>query len=214
MGDQQGKKKPVISFTKTTPYTVRDLDKLTGGNGNRLLTKPVTVLCRCGLSRRKPFCDGSHTAEGIDGDKSEKRVKDRVINYKGEAVTIHDNRGVCSHDGSCWRGLPAVFKKDQKFRWIDPDGAGVDEIIDTIKKCPSGALSYSVNGRKGPHLEREPEIKAARNGPLEVKGGIALRDDQDSTPQEAEHYTLCRCGASRNKPFCDGSHQKIDFKTD
>lgn len=214
MSDDSGKRRPVIGFTGTTPYRVTGLEKLTGADGSRLATKPVMVLCRCGQSGNKPFCDGSHTAAGIKGEKEEGRVKDRVIDYRGREITIHDNRGVCSHDGSCWRNLPAVFKKDQKFRWIDPDGAAVEETVETIKKCPSGALSYTVDGRKGPVFEREPQIKAAPNGPLEIKGSIALQDDRDSRPQEAEHYTLCRCGHSKNKPFCDGSHQKYGFNTD
>jgi CDGSH-type Zn-finger protein len=214
MGNNNGKKRPMITFTKYTPYMAADLENLVDAEGNRLKVGPVVALCRCGQSKMKPYCDGSHGADGIDGEKQEGRKKDKVLSYKGEEITIHDNRGVCSHDGSCWRCLPTVFNKDMKFKWINPDGDSVKKIVETIELCPSGALSYSIGGTKCQDLLREPRIKAAKDGPLEITGFIGLKDDQGSTPQSKEHYTLCRCGASKNKPFCDGGHKKAGFSDD
>jgi len=209
MSDSQSKK-PEITFTKTTPYRVSGLENFYDSNGEKLPTKSVLVLCRCGESKKKPLCDGSHNAKGIDGEKKKGRLKDKVHHFKGQEITINDNRCVCSHDRSCVKHSPSVFRKGRR-PWVDPNGASAEEIIDTIKKCPSGALSYTIDNITYTELDREPAIKVAKNGPLEITGGIELKDDMNSKPQSAEHYTLCRCGGSKNHPFCDGSHRKNDF---
>jgi CDGSH-type Zn-finger protein len=91
------------------------------------------------------------------------------------------------------------------------------EIIDTIRKCPSGALSYSINDieYRDPN-EREPMMTVSKNGPYLIAGGIDLIGDNIRWAEGAskEHYTLCRCGASSNKPFCDGMHGTVNFKDD
>ncbi|UCH92411.1 MAG: CDGSH iron-sulfur domain-containing protein [Candidatus Aminicenantes bacterium] len=204
------KEKPEIVFTTTTPYMVSHLENFYNSRGEKMETKPVMVLCRCSESKNKPYCDGTHTAKGIDGEKKPGRAKDKVRNFAGKDITIHDNRGICSHDRSCVNLLPSVFEKGRK-PWINPDGASVREIVSVIEKCPSGALSYTIGHITCTALDREPAIKVAKNGPLEITGGIILKDDMNSTPQSAEHYTLCRCGASKNKPFCDGSHHENGF---
>lgn len=202
-----------IHCTRHTPFRVTGLKSLVDCAGNPLPVKPVMALCRCGLSQGKPFCDGSHGPEGIHGEKAPDRVTDRVVDYRGREITIHDNRGACSHDRTCVIELPEVFRK-RKRPWIDADAAPVAEVIQTIEKCPSGALSYSLNGGKAPDPARPPKIRVAKNGPLEVTGGIQLTDDMESAPESPEHYTLCRCGKSRNPPFCDGSHRTTRFRDD
>ncbi len=166
MNDNNKMKKPAIVFTRYTPYMVSDLEDFCNSKGEKLATKPVMSLCRCGLSKNKPFCDGTHAEKGIDGEKQSDRIKDRVVNYKGKDIFIHDNRGVCSLDHSCVNLLPSVFRRHAK-RWILPDEAGVGETINVIEKCPSGALSYTVGNRKCTELDRPPAIKVAKNGPLE-----------------------------------------------
>jgi CDGSH-type Zn-finger protein len=210
MKDNQNNNKPKIVLTQTTPYKVINLENLYDCDGERIETRPMMMLCRCGLSRKKPFCDGSHMAVGIDGEKQEGRPKDKVHRFKGEKITIHDNRCVCSHDGSCIEDLPSVFVKGRR-PWINPDGASVEEIIDAVNNCPSGALSYTLDGVHYDKQDREPAIKIAKDGPFEIVGGITLEDDMGSKPLSEEHYVLCRCGASKNKPFCDGSHNAIEF---
>lgn len=205
------KKKPTIVLTEHTPYMVSGLENFYNSKGEPLPVKNVMSLCRCGLSKKKPFCDGSHNEKGLDCEKKPDRVKDRVMDFKGKDITIHDNRGVCSHDRSCVNDLPSVFQKGKR-RWIQPDNAGVKEIVNTIEKCPSGALSYSIGKMKCTEIEREPTITIAKNGPLEITGGIILDDDMDSKPQSPEHYTLCRCGGSKNPPFCDGTHLENGFE--
>ncbi len=95
--------------------------------------------------------------------------------------------------------------------WIDADGAGVDAIIETIRACPSGALSYTVGGEEHRDRDAAPAIRLMKNGPYMVSGGIALEDVDFGEGASREHFTLCRCGASRNKPFCDGSHSRVGF---
>ncbi len=205
---------PMIVTTKYSNYLVTDLETLEKSDGSQLKTDPVTALCRCGNSKHKPFCDGSHNDNGgLNEVKKEGGMPDKVKAYEGKDITIYDNRGVCSFDASCTRLLPSVFKKEER-PWIDPDGASVAEIIDTIEKCPSGALSYGIGSRRYQDLKREPAIQARKDGPLEITGGILLKDDQGSQPESSEHYTLCRCGKSKNKPFCDGEHEEHGFKAD
>jgi CDGSH-type Zn-finger protein len=201
---------PQIMFTKYSSYLVSDLKHLKGPNGAYLPVQPVMALCRCGKSKHKPYCDGSHSKIGFSGDKDPKRWPDKLRNHAGKDITIHYKLGVCSHDESCVKGLPAVFDRNRK-PWINPDGASVGEIISIIEKCPSGALSYTIGSKRYQDLDREPMIEVAENGPLKVVGGILLKDDINSKPECHEHYCLCRCGASKNKPFCDGTHSDIGF---
>jgi len=85
-------------------------------------------------------------------------------------------------------------------------------VIATIRRCPSGALSYEVDGRAPADPPREPKIVVTQNGPYAVSGAVELLDVALGEGASPEHYTLCRCGASRNKPFCDGSHWEVGFR--
>jgi len=203
-------KRPLIIFTAYGPYSVVDLDQIINSQGKKIPLKPVTSLCRCGASAYKPFCDGSHSKIGFAGTKEDGRLPDRIKEYRGKNITIIDNRGVCSHDQTCVKELDSVFNRDLR-PWINSDGASAAEIIDTIEKCPSGALSYKIGNRRYQELVKEPGIGIEKNGPLKVFGGIELKDDVESKPECMEHYTLCRCGKSKNKPFCDGDHLDNGF---
>lgn len=198
--------KPTIEVLKAGALRVKNLNNLVDFEGNTIPVKPVMVLCRCGASRKKPFCDGSHTKVGFTGEKlKDVSKRDRVVEYRGKNITVGDNRAVCSRDGSCYSGSPDVFIP-AKFKWVKPDAAPADQIIKTIKECPSGSLSFKQDGEWVNEWEKEQKIKVAKNGPFEVKGGIELLDETGSKPETLDHYTLCRCGKSLNMPFCDGSH--------
>ncbi len=209
-GEENQTGKPFIEVKINMPYKVRGVENFTNSMSEKIKTSPVMHLCRCGESLLKPCCDGRHNIKGIDGEKKPGRVKDKLHSFKGKEITIHDNRGVCSHDGACLMELPTVFIKGRR-PWIDPDGATPQEVMDTIHKCPSGALSYTYRGKTYEGLDRPPAIKVAQDGPYEITGGISLQDDQGCKPQMPEHYTLCRCGGSKNQPFCDGTHGQIGF---
>lgn len=98
--------------------------------------------------------------------------------------------------------------------WIDPDGADAGKVEQAVKGCPSGALSYSRAGEAGGDTEREPMVTVTKDGPYAVTGGIELIGAEFGEGASRERYTLCRCGASRNKPFCDGSHWRVGFTDD
>lgn len=213
MSKEKSKDLPQITFTKDEPYIVKGLKDFKNSKLNDIPVSPVMALCRCGESKKKPFCDGTHGKIGFKGDKEPDRRPDRIDEYIGKEVTIVDNRGVCARYGACVAGLPKVFRFGVK-PWIDPDGAPAEDIIETIELCPSGALSYKKDGVWNQELDRPPLIKIAKGGPYHVEGHISLQDDQNSTPQSKEHYTLCRCGGSMNKPFCDASHKENGFKDD
>lgn len=202
--------KPVIECKPNGPYLVKGLDRLTDSQGRQLATKPVTALCRCGGSANKPYCDGTHTRIGFSDARLSDGKTNRRRNYVGRRITIHDNRAICAHAGYCTEGLAAVFDSE-KEPWIDADGATADEIIATIARCPSGALSYSIDAVEQHGGSTDPGIAATENGPYAVTGGVELKGVEFGDGASAERFTLCRCGASRNKPFCDGSHWDIKF---
>jgi CDGSH-type Zn-finger protein len=191
---------------------VKALKKCTNKYG-LMEASETMALCRCGASNNKPFCDGTHTKIGFSSDKLEGRLEDKDVSYKGKKITIHDNRSVCAHAGYCTDNLASVFRMKEE-PWIDPNAASIEEIIVAIRNCPSGALSYSVDNAENHNVEDEPAILIAPNGPYFVSGGIELSDTTWGQGVSKNEYTLCRCGSSKNKPFCDGTHWYIKFSDD
>ena len=194
------------------PLIVKGLNNFRNSKGP-LEAKATIALCRCGESGTKPFCDGAHAKVGFTSEKVEGRVLDKKDDYRGKDITIHDNRGICAHAGVCTDGLPAVFRL-KKEPWIDPDGAPSDEIIATVKRCPSGALGYSIGDVAQPDQGLEPGITVAEDGPYVVTGRLDLEGEERPEGASTEQCSLCRCGASKNKPFCDGSHWQIKFRSE
>ena len=205
-------KKPSITSALDGPYMVKDLKNFANQKGP-IETKETMALCRCGGSANKPYCDGTHAKIGFSSAKLEGRVEDKRENYVGEKITIHDNRGICAHAGRCTDSLASVFRLKEE-PWIHPDAASADEIIATIQKCPSGALSYSVDDVEHRDRDGEPTIFVAPNGPYVVSGGPDLLDTIWGEAASKEYFTLCRCGGSKNKPFCDGTHWYNKFTDD
>ncbi len=193
------------------PYLVKDLEDLRDGRGERIEATPVMALCRCGGSGNKPFCDGTHRKNGFSDAKTADRSGDKRESYRAPGITIHDNRSICAHAGRCTDGLAAVFKYKVE-PWIDPAGAEVEAIIETIRACPSGALSYTLDEIEGEEPRRETSIIVTKDGPYAVTGSAELPGQPWGQGASTEHYTLCRCGGSKNKPFCDGTHWSIGFK--
>jgi CDGSH-type Zn-finger protein len=203
------KNSPRIQPAKDGPYLVEGLDDLRNRKGD-VETRPKMALCRCGESKSKPFCDGTHARIGFSSDKLEGRVPDQRDDYEGPEITIHDNRGICAHAGKCTDGLPSVFRLRQE-PWIDPAAASGRQISEVVRTCPSGALSYSVDGQEHRDRDAEPSIFIAPNGPYVVTGGPELLDTERGEGASTEHFALCRCGGSKNKPFCDGTHWHKKF---
>ena len=207
--------RPTIKPAPDGPYLVKHLQQFSNRKGD-IEARATMALCRCGGSANKPFCDGTHTKIAFSSAKLEGRVADERRDYEGEKIVVHDNRGICAHAGRCTDGLPSVFRLQQE-PWIDLKGAPTQDVIETIRKCPSGALSYTVDGVE--HRDREGgggpgAIFVSPNGPYVVTGGPELLDTPLGEGASTEHFTLCRCGGSKNKPFCDGSHWHTDFSDD
>jgi CDGSH-type Zn-finger protein len=200
------------------PYVVTNVEHLQNSRGEPMPARPQMALCRCGGSADKPFCDGTHARVGFTSHKEPDRVPDRRDTYVGVQVTVFDNRGICAHSGFCTDNLAAVFHVGQE-PFVDPNGARMDAIVAAVKNCPSGALSYAIDGvecRDEVDRVREPAITVSKDGPYRITGGIPLNDEQGNDAQRAqgssqEHYSLCRCGKSKNKPFCSGMHWYVDF---
>jgi CDGSH-type Zn-finger protein len=220
--------KPKILPLPNGPYyLINDMEpkvveNLKNFKGEPLSTTVGIALCRCGKSNRKPFCDGTHSIIGFssqnvnlnENDTNKLTIKNKRRDYVGKKITIHDNRKICSHAKECVNNLPSVFKLGSK-PWIDSDGSKMQDIINTVRKCPSGALSYSIDGieYRDPKEQRDSILTVLKNGPYYITGGIDLIGENIEFGEGAskEHYTLCRCGASENKPFCDGTHRTINF---
>lgn len=175
--------------------------------------KDTYVLCRCGHSKNKPFCDGEHAATGFEGKEraGHKPYKDDCIVYEGEEINLFDNEKLCSSMRfcDCGRGVwDAVVnsksKKDTKL------------AIDEAQACAAGRLT--VETKDGTPLEKKlPEeiglvedTAAGLRGPLAVTGGIKLEGADGKTYEVRNRMTLCRCGQSKNMPFCDISHMRCE----
>ena len=207
---------PKIACVPNGPYYLLNdpvpapVPHLRRSSGDACVTARGVALCRCGGSKNKPFCDGTHSAIGFSDRKISDGSNDRRKSYAGKSITILDNRALCAHAGYCTDGLKSVFRQHDE-PWIDPDGATVREIVETIAKCPSGALSYAIDGVEAQAPQRPPMVTVTDHGPYAVTGGIELIGVKFGAGASTEHYTLCRCGASKNKPFCDGSHWTVKF---
>jgi len=209
--------KPKIACLPNGPYYLlndqkpKEIPNIQKSSGGVCTTITGVALCRCGGSNNKPFCDGTHGKNGFTDKKLPNSTPDKRDNYTGVKITIHDNRGICAHAGHCTDNLSSVFKLGTE-PWIDPDGATTENIIETINKCPSGALSYTIDNIEYRDRNRDPMVTITKDGPYAITGNIELIGQQNGEGSSTEHFTLCRCGGSKNKPFCDGTHWHIEFK--
>jgi CDGSH-type Zn-finger protein/truncated hemoglobin YjbI len=209
-----------LQAARNGPYLATNVRRLRDYLGEELPVPPQVALCRCGASARKPFCDGSHARIGFTDAKDPKRVPDRLDTYPGVQVTVLDNRGTCQHSGLCSDRLATVFRVGQE-PFVAPSGARMDGIISAVRDCPSGALSFGLDRQPARSQTdwngtREPAIEVTRDGPYRVTGGITFTDAGGravprSQGASLEHYAICRCGHSQNKPFCSGMHWYVGF---
>ncbi|REJ80853.1 MAG: hypothetical protein DWQ44_04700 [Bacteroidetes bacterium] len=133
--------------------------------------------------------------------------------YTNGEINIIWKAGKCIHSGNCVRGLPLVFRPKEK-PWIRTEMAGTEELIEQVNKCPSGALSYELIIQKNEHMENqkssETKITVADKGPYLVRGKFIFVDKDGKEEMKEGNIALCRCGLSKNKPFCDGTHKTSD----
>jgi uncharacterized Fe-S cluster protein YjdI len=132
--------------------------------------------------------------------------------YQGDEVTVTFDRRLCIHSEECVRGLPAVFDPTRK-RWIRPDEAPADDVMAVVAACPSGALR--ARRPHDPATATNPEdavaITVSSDGPLLLRGRLRILNAAGETIATGDAAALCRCGATSNPPYCDGSHARIGF---
>lgn len=218
-----------IQVTKNGPYIVKGqvpvmLETIAqndeGGSwtwkrGHSFEVGAQYALCRCGQSHKKPFCDGTHAKVGFDGMETASKApfEDQAKTYDGPAMVLEDAERLCAfarfcdNGGSIWRQIKATG-----------DGEVRKAVIHEETHCPSGRL---VLIEKSSGKAVEPELAQsiglvedpAENcsGPLWVRGGIQVVSADGTTYEVRNRVTLCRCGQSSNKPFCDGSHASVKF---
>jgi CDGSH-type Zn-finger protein len=183
--------------------------------GTAFEPKEKYALCRCGLSAAKPFCDGTHAKAGFDGTETASRepYAELAGSIEGPTLVLDDAESLCAFGrfcdvaGTVWN---LVEQSD--------DPAARAKTIEEAQLCPSGRLT--VRERSGgpalePHLQPsivllEDPVKAC-SGPVFVRGGIEIVASDGTSYERRNRVTLCRCGASQNKPFCDGSHADTGF---
>lgn len=135
---------------------------------------------------------------------------------RGELTVVWQPQ-ICIHSAKCWKGLLPVFDPRRK-PWIDMEAAEPERIMEQVEKCPSGALSYILTEITEQEAVPEQEVvivtkvEALKNGPLLVHGTLAVTDSAGNEHHKEKTTAFCRCGASGNKPFCDGSHRKVGFE--
>ena len=131
--------------------------------------------------------------------------------YTNGAVTVVWKPELCIHSGICAKGLPDVFRPRVR-PWVRIEKGTTEDLINQVKRCPSGALSYYLNEAKENKPEAsETKVEVLENGPLLVYGTLKVIGKDGSEEVKNKTTAFCRCGASKNKPYCDGTHSKNNF---
>ncbi len=215
LGRIAGTHPPRILVTEHGPYRVEGDIAIHDAEGRLLESEGCWHLCRCGGSRNKPFCDVTHGLKGFDGTETASRdlIAERRDAYlTGDGTTVYDDRTRCAHFGQCTSRLPAVFRGAEE-PFVNPDGSPSDQIRDVVAGCPSGALAFAVGDDPTPvEVHEPPSIHPIVDGPYRVRGAVQVIGVDGEPYEIRERQTLCRCGQSRNKPFCDGSHWYAGFR--
>ncbi len=135
----------------------------------------------------------------------------KPIDYPGEKATVTWHGGLCIHIGECGRAEGELFVGGRK-PWCMPDVASDDEIQAVIERCPSGALSFEfADASRTERADGQNTVHVTYNGPLFVRGDLDIDGAPGDAPGIRFRAALCRCGASKNKPFCDNSHLDAGF---
>jgi CDGSH-type Zn-finger protein len=211
--------KPKIKITPNGPYLVsgkvplnkdiveydQDGVPLKTIKGQSFPPQEDYALCRCGHSKNMPFCDGSHLKvdfNGAENPLAKTKFDDQIELTNGPDLTLKDAPSLCAGAGFCHRD-GGVWELTQNSD--NPDSKKI--AVEECHCCPSGRL-IACDKKSGKDLEPklDPSIGIPEDGPLCVKGDIPIESVDGSTYEVRHKATLCRCGKSRNKPFCDGSH--------
>ncbi|MEO1594989.1 MAG: CDGSH iron-sulfur domain-containing protein [Pseudomonadota bacterium] len=208
---------PKIIPVPDGPLVLEEAPPITGDNGDTLATDGRGALCRCGASKMKPWCDGSHKAVGFSSAPTDATLRDQPLHYEATTeearVSIAYTPVLCSHAAECAKLAAGVFDPTRD-PWIKPDEGSLESIRAVMAACPSGALSLSLDGAPHEHTTGDDcSIQIEAHGPYRVTN-VALEAPFSVSGSTDKKYVLCRCGQSRNKPFCDGTHHDIGWRDD
>ena len=138
--------------------------------------------------------------------------KEIIKEYTNNEITVVWKPKSCIHAAECIKALPKVYRPNEK-PWIQIEHATTEELKAQIRKCPSGALSFYMNGEENKEEEvSETKVEVLENGPLLIYGTLKVKEKDGGEETKNKTTAFCRCGASNNKPYCDGTHVKINFK--
>lgn len=133
--------------------------------------------------------------------------------YAGTGIVVHWDASRCIHVGTCTRLAPAVFDVTQR-PWIHADGADADTVAAVIQQCPTGALRYRrLDGGAAEQVPSTTTVVPMRNGPLFLHGPLRVVTPGGQVLAEETRLALCRCGATRNPPFCDNAHRSVGYRS-
>ena len=176
---------------------------------------------------REPFGGAAllmlHDMSDLQGSSAGKKRLELVVpearhaddvarEYANDKIMVRWEPGLCIHVGECSRRLAEVFRPGER-PWVRVDEADPDEIAATVRACPAGALHYErLDGGPAEEVSEETTVAVQKGGPLYVQGQIRVTDHRGNVLREDTRVALCRCGQSKNKTFCDGTHNTIMFK--
>lgn len=141
-------------------------------------------------------------------------MKKQVREYEAEGIVVQYDVGRCIHAAECVRGMPQVFNPNRR-PWIDPAQADADQIAQVVARCPTGALHFTrTDGGPSEPTPTDTTFTLMPNGPIYAQGNLEITSPDGTVLLSDTRVGLCRCGASRNKPFCDGSHSASGFSAE
>jgi CDGSH-type Zn-finger protein/uncharacterized Fe-S cluster protein YjdI len=135
----------------------------------------------------------------------------KIRHYDGDGIRVGYDAERCIHAEECVHGLPEVFDPDRK-PWIEAGAAAAEDLAAVVRRCPTGALTYArLDGQPQEGPAPKNELRIARDGPVYARGAIVLLDAEHREIVRETRAAFCRCGASQNKPYCDGRHADAGF---
>lgn len=135
-----------------------------------------------------------------------------VHRYEGESILVTYDAGRCIHAAECVHNLPGVFDPERR-PWVNPDDASADEVAATVRRCPTGSLQFERrDGGAGETPPPENTVAIVADGPLYVHGDVEVTDGDGNVLLRDTRVGFCRCGDSKNKPYCDNTHVEAGFE--
>jgi CDGSH-type Zn-finger protein len=212
-----------VPLVEKTQVTTEFGEPVAWEKGGDIVVGATFELCRCGQSADKPFCDGTHSKTDWDGTESAETTttaERREAHPGGKQIVVRRDYSVCCESGFCGTRLANI---QRMLAQAQPDDTNLrSQVIAMVERCPSGSYTYSVEGNDKDDKAKkdiEPDLpkqiavttEVTSDGPIAgalwVTGGVQI-ERADGQPMEARNrVTLCRCGASKNKPLCDGTHR-------